>query len=485
MAASTTQDLEWLNIFLVYNNNYYDLHNQDTKDYYTMEEQTKYILNQIRFSSFNEHVKTIFIEAEIKNYKERPMATISFLYKKVGTWLSAVDRVWRDEESIDILTNEKSLEEILQRLKEHYPAKKHMVITVGHGSIVGINYYIPELKQKSSRGSNDDVESIFKKRSGIISSVKFQKELMTDISLESGKRLLYLTNQEISNALNKVFSDKKVDVLAMYNCLMQNIFTQFDFRETVEWLIAPLSGISIPGFNYTDILDEINRDPFLTGDKVAALFINTIRTGNRYLYYKNDIESTWKIAALKMNKQSLELIQQNFNLFIKRVNEISQASILAQESDDVINCINETLRHLFNYGAYCLPSLDIPDLGILLEVLKTNITNDYPNLLPLCENINNLQQALKTQTDKLIFEGKDFYNNGIPHKENDAVLKESVADVGILFPFRQFDSELLGFIFKRNQAGSQADANEFSMPSFLANESDYATVINKILNLPQ
>src|SRR5688500_15082355 len=155
MTETVEQNYDWLIIFLVYNNNYYDLENQDTTEYYTMEEQTKYILNQIRHSNHSKRVKTIFVEAEIKNSKpggegeerttpqKKPVATLSMLYKKEVTWLSAVDTVWREEESITVLTNGKSLQDILIKLKKRYNAGKHMIVTAGHGSIVGVNYYIP------------------------------------------------------------------------------------------------------------------------------------------------------------------------------------------------------------------------------------------------------------------------------------------------------------------------------------------------------
>jgi Clostripain family len=484
MAKSKTQEFEWLIIFLIYNNSYYDLKNQDTKDYYTMEEQTKYILNQIRYSTYSEKVKTIFVEAEIKNKKDNPVATISFLHKKEGTWLSAVDGIWRDGESLDILTNKISLETILKKLKDKYPAKKHMVITAGHGSIVGINYYIPELIPESSRESNKEVEAIFKKNSGFISGIKFQKELLTNIELEDGKRLLFLANQEISEAFKKVFSDKKIDVMVMYNCLMQNIFTQFDFRETVDWLVAPLSGISIPGFNYGNILNKISNDPFINSEKVSELFTSSIREGNRYSSYQKDIEGTWKIAAVRMNKEILESIQYQFDILFTEINKISDASILAQTSDDVINCINETVRHLFNYGAHCLPGMDIPDIGILLEYLKIKITDEYGNLSSLLEHIENLQLVLNQQTEKHIFEGQDFYDNDIPHREDNPLLKKAVVNMGILFPFRKFDSELLNFIYKTTENSNSIVANNYTVPSFLKSWN-YAAVINKILKLPQ
>jgi hypothetical protein len=229
---------------------------------------------------------------------------------------------------------------------------------------------------------------------------------------------------------------------------MQNVFTQFEFREKVDWLVAPLSGISIPGFNYGAVLNEISKDPSINGEKVAELFTSSITSVNRYSSYMSDIEGTWNIAAVRMDRDNLESIQLKFDILFTEINKISEASLQAQASDDVINCISETARHLFNYGAYCLPSVDILDMGILLAYLKTKIIAEYSNLSRLLPYIENLQLAIGQQTEKYFFKGKDFYHNGIPHMEDDDLLKKSVVNMGILFPFRKFNSELLGFIYK-------------------------------------
>jgi hypothetical protein len=56
--------------------------------------------------------------------------------------------------------------------------------------------------------------------------------------------------------------------------------------------------------------------------------------------------------------------------------------------------------------------------------------------------------------------------------------------MGILFPFRKFNSELLGFIYKGKEGTSSDEASKFKVPSFLMS-GNYVAVINKLLNLPQ
>jgi hypothetical protein len=241
MAKSVKQEFEWLIIFLVYNNNYYDprdvLRDKD-KDYRTMQAQSKYILRQIRNSGYSKKVKTIFVEAQIKNTIERDgqtkiYATLSMLKKTKSTWLSAEDKVWRREGDIDILTDPKSLKDILQRLRNNYQANKHMIITAGHGSVVGINYYVPGLEIPEINKSLESIEVRPNTR-----MVEENKKELFNLTQDQAEKLLYLSNKEINKVLLEVFPDKKLDVLVMYNCIMQNIFTQFELRNKVDWLIT-------------------------------------------------------------------------------------------------------------------------------------------------------------------------------------------------------------------------------------------------------
>lgn len=492
MTESIEKHYEWLIIFLVYNNNYYDLENQDTKEYYTMKEQTKYILSQVRYSNHSQKVKTIFVEAEIKNempdrsaispIQKNPVATLSMLYKKQGTWLSAVEGIWREGEEVNILTNGGSLQKILMRLKNRYNADKHMIVTAGHGSIVGINYYIPELIQKASRPSNGDVEKIFEKEKGINDADKYKEELDAEIKLEEGKRLLFLANQEICHVIKDVFADKKLDVLVMYNCLMQNIFTQFELRETVDWLVAPLSGISIPGFNYKRILNEISDNPLISPDKVAELFTSTIRDGNRYTDFMKDIEGTWKIAASKMDEPFLDSVQQKLDALFTAINSLAESN--KETEKDISNCIRATLRFLFNYAFYCLKSHNTSDLGVFLEFFKEKIGSEYNSMNPILPKIDDLQVLLKNKGgDGLyLFVGSNFYNNGESHKEDEPRYKNAIANIALFLPFKKFHSNLIrGMLDSRNYPeGKNPGQNNYAIPSLLKSDQ-YASTISKVV----
>jgi hypothetical protein len=488
MAEFVEQNYEWLIIFLVYNNNYYDLESQDTTDYYTMKEQTQFILNQIRNTKYSKKVKTIFVEIEIKNKKKEentktsdsnPVATLSILRKKKGTWLSAVDGIWREREPVDTMTNTFSLEKVLTRLKDKYNANKHMVITAGHGSILGINYYMPKLLPKVDRENKTDIEKILKKEANKSGDDKNQLEFdLNPISGVVADDLLFLSNEEITEAIKNVFKEKKVDVLVMYNCLMQNIFTQYELRENVDWLVAPLSGISIPGFNYGAILNEISANPSITGELVSELFINSIRAGNYYTSFKNDIEKTWKISAVKINKDNHKLIQEKFeNLFLE-INNISKIDIR------IIYCINETIRFLFNYSLYCLNGINNLDLGIFLKFFSETIKSSYKKYSTLLPLIENLQNELTLQSSQYVFEGTNFYSSSHLYLESNPGYKKYISNTSLLFPFRIFQSDLIDAIYNEDNYLDVVTHKKCNIPTFL-NTTNYAQVIRKLLKLPQ
>ena len=48
---------------------------------------------------------------------------------------------------------------------------------------------------------------------------------------------------------------KKLDLLVMYNCLMQNVFTQYRLSGTVDYLVAPVSGIGHLGITIVKFLN--------------------------------------------------------------------------------------------------------------------------------------------------------------------------------------------------------------------------------------
>lgn len=485
--TALVEQLEWLVIIFIYNNNYYDLEHQDTKDYYTMNEQTSYIRNQLRFIPFNKKVKIILVEVRIINSKDEESekiiikSSLSVLHKSLEKWMHKVDDLWRKEEAEDILTNSKSFEKILLHLKELYSAKRHIIVTAGHGSIIGINYYIPGIKP------NPNITQKIDENNGFIDNdskknVFSVSELVSEIPLENGKRLLFLTNTEIAEAIKKVFPDKKADIVIMFNCLMQNIFTQFELKEAVSWLIAPISGIYIPGFNFYAVLKKISEAPAsVSTEEVARLFLFTIRAGNNYNRFKADIEQSWKLTATRLDTERLNLIQEKFSAVCGKI------TALGKSSDSIYECLNDTLSHLFNHAFYCLPEIFIFDLGLLVFFLQEKIISEFSNLNSLLPYLVELKDAMAVPEKKYVFKGGLFYNNGTTHKDDDSYYAKNLNDCTLLFPYKPYESVLFDYMFDSNNynKGDLLDKIQLpQIPSFLKNDN-FAVIIKKMHSLPK
>lgn len=444
-----------------------------------MEKQTKYILSQVRNTRFTGKVMTVFVEAEIKNSSNgSAVATLSMLWKKRGTWLSAVNNEWRQARSTEVLTTTESLFQTLNSLKQFYPANKHMIITAGHGSVIGINYYLPGLVTKSDHIANSYIDNKIRNEFSRLD----EKLPVTNPAGAENSKLLFLSNEEINAVFRRVFPEKKVDVFVMYNCLMQNLYTQFEFRETVDWFVAPVSGITIPGFNYVALLDEINLNPYISSEMIARLFISSFRSGNAYSLYQGDMENTWKVAAMKLDSHWYNNVQEAFFDLVSRMN-----TCVDVYGRQVINCIKEVMRYIFNYAFHCLDSIHIPDLGVFLEYFKELIENDrrYSDLKELTPAIEHLQKILSERGPGYVFQGNHFYNNGIGHIEDEDRYKKNISDIGILFPFKKFYSkDCIEPIFDKSsydREGKPRPGN--NIPSFFKNVA-FASLVTSILSPP-
>jgi hypothetical protein len=490
-------EFEWLVIYLIYNNNYYDRNRKNTEEYYTMEEQTRFIMRQIEIADYHECVKVIVAEAKVEYNRDWVTLTIS---EKVKNRLERVENPQRTKD-YGMMTDRASLTSILTVINDKFKANKHLIITAGHGSIVGVNYYIPEMKPNSSkpelpteiknikdRLNYSNWEGNFSRFSFVpyAASVtgfglkRFTTVATFDVGIEMpDKRMLHiLTSQEISETFHDVFGSKKVDVLVMYNCIMQNLFTQYEFRETVNWLVAALSGICIPGYNHTDMLNHLCKDPELVdAEKIASVLIESIDDGLNYQEYKDYIDSSWIISAQKLEKTELEKISDDFDALFEQI------FLIAKQKPQIILCISEVLYQMYTYTYHCLKSTKMPDIGIFLAHLKDHIKDYYSNFNSLFIPIEKLQASLTKLKKPVLFEGRFFYKDEISFIEQNPLYKASKLNIGLLLPL-QLKSELLNLILNPQNYLNRNAENKYRIPTFLK-RSNYGEVVNCLVELPQ
>ncbi len=353
-------EFEWLVIILVYNNSYYDRDFKNMPGYVTMESQRNSLFRAIKDSVNSKEIKVILVETRFDNEK-----IFTKIIEKKGNGLKTVEESVSGDDHAAMVTKQ-SIENLLKIVLNQFKAKRHIIITFGHGSIFGINF------TSTSMPGSDVSASI-------------------------------LSNRELAGALKTVFKEKKVDVLVMYNCLMQNVNTQYDLRQVVDYLVAPLSGISHPGYNYHGVLNQLAENKKMDNKNVAGLFCDNliVRSHKRYKSFETEIENTWYISSIKLDKKKYDDLKNRFAEFI---DEILRLKLV---NDQIFRCLKDTINQLFGYNRYCIPDAKVVDLGVFLIQLKRKAVNN-PDVKAILPHIDGLIDLIST-IDNEIFCGKGFY----------------------------------------------------------------------------
>ena len=183
-------------------------------------------------------------------------------------------------------------------LSTDYPADKNLLITWDHGSAFGIFKKLIPDKEK-----NQLFESTFSKRFDVLSSEIIKSNPLTDdeelsfaiiknkkfpraiIAKESKKAgavdpstgMEILSNDALAEAIMTGFIGKNVEMLIMFNCCMQNMHTGYALRNCVNFLLAPESLISDPGYDYVTIINTLSAHPEIASPDLAKIVIDSMQ----------------------------------------------------------------------------------------------------------------------------------------------------------------------------------------------------------------
>ncbi len=422
-----------------------------------MERQKNSFFSAIKDSAFSDKIKIFIVEARIGKTAENKIIQRICICEKVENKIT--DWLITPQANLALLSDKDGIADILRALVNAYPAKKHIVITAGHGSCFGINY-LP-LGQITEAGAKDDsnkaVSSVIDESDPVIQPGSITKEMETFTRFDIGfngnpdDRLLFklsasgngmkevekqqdefnlLTNIELSEALRSVFdksnNGSKLDILVMYNCLMQNLFTQYELREAVDYLVAPLTGICHPGYDYRFVFKELTAMPTKETDVVAQLFLEAARDDRKDTHraYFGDIHSTWKVCAVQLDKDKFEDIQARFASLLGQV-----AGLM--NNPFVLYSLRVANRQVYNYAQHSLPEVKIVDLPILLTYWLEKI-KAFPALQSLEMPIKDLLESL-AQVRSFHFTGRDLYKTAFFYVD-EGLAATMPTGLGIWFP---------------------------------------------------
>ena len=478
-----TSQFEWLVIALVYNHQYYDelfysTFPNDKANYINMERQKNNLFDAFDDVPYSDDIKMVLVENRLK-FSETEGAlslrnTLTVTEKVKGTGLrqhehenaGKLQRI-PDLDVSDagaLLTDGKALGTFLKNLieKKNFTAERYILVTFGHGSVLGINLVTSRNAMQTTTGAQpkDDAGKKLGFRDGEFSETAFLpsihlenalelvgiekvntlidwiksgedparvnksffKEKEFETLLKEANEHAALTNAELNIAIQNAFPDKsngskRLDLLVMFNCLMQNLYTQYEMRENVDILVAPQTGICYPGYDWRSVFEALTKQPNMTNEELAASFTIPFNTRNGFsTYYQTflpdfteDIEA-WKLVSVKLEEVKLKAIKQAFTTFMNALTDACRAN------SRVSNYISTALAQCFNYTLDCIGNAErMIDLHCFCaELIKLAVSGNslIKSLIPPAQA---LQDALGALTScgsfigKDVFKGKYFY----------------------------------------------------------------------------
>ncbi len=451
METVTDNPYKWLIIFLMHEDFILDEKNIGKPGYVPLTQQRSALIDSINQHEYNKNTKIIVIESIIEKNKKDKTKGSAYTYVRHQTEKNRLE--WYNVNTGGFVIQDgasvKSLLDIIIQKEAVYD--KLMLVTWGHGSIFGI-FYLETLFQFFKRdisgfieemggGLTDDLPQpvLVKNFTGIEDMYNLSPSFLLGKDLDSIlSKFDILTNKELAGAL----SSRKADVLLMHNCLMQNLCTQYDFKDVVTYLVAPESGISHPGYNYREILNYLDKG--VNEKQAADEIMESIRSNDLFKTkpspWLDELEDTWAICYVNLRK-----IDYIAELFEEVVTEI----LNHPEIEKILDFIRNNLRLAFNYAINCLESNSIRDLHIILRLAREEIGSQaaFSDLLAKLNAVITEIEALECK--KLT--GKNLYKNGgYPYEDNNPF--GSYGGVGIILPRSKSEIDEIRLAFINEQS---------------------------------
>ncbi len=480
------QQCKWLFTFLVYDSTIYDLivsaanNGKLPASYCSMREQSNYLFNLVAGLPFTNDIgiQIIYCQQDFENDK-----TQIKLLVKTSEGLKPMPAYFKGG---GVMYGTKSVVNILRVASLYFEAERNILVTYGHGSVVGIN--LSEIKMlkgmlqtmsanphplsnnKNEIPINPILQNLIAERFGLLTEYfnKLKKFFSKDFSNENDYQQIelllkktLLTNKELASALEQEKEKFKVDILVMYNCLMQNIYTQYELKGLVEYLVAPASGIGMPGFDYEAIYSLLNKKPAIGTTEAANFFIESIKNVPKYPKFKEAPHLDLKVSAFKIDADQLNNIKHHYDKLIAYLLRVD-----VENRNTYMLIWNNCVYKMYNLSTQTIADLKIVDASLFFREMQFVVNNSKLNqkqkneFNALCEN---LVDAFDVQ-DRKEFMGNDFY--ALDYKYADVRYTTNKQGVGIILscgPKMRY--QLIQAIFDKNEADKDF------IPSFVLNSN--------------
>ncbi len=248
----------------------------------SVRKELKSLFNDILSTPISKDVSVLVIYNRILLNSQETDQDVTFLLevRESATPLNTIEFGIIDRCVVDDVTlKARSMTLVFYKIYKMYDSDRRLLFTWDHGSIFGIF--------RETVGYSITQNISYHKPWN-----KFQPQKnIGDI----------LTSDELADAIQSGFNGKKIDILIMMNCYMQNIHTQYSLQKSVELLIAPESIISMPGYDYRAILSGIINNPDIYPGEVVKSVILSLKILSQIELHKINM-SRWVISVCDLSQ---------------------------------------------------------------------------------------------------------------------------------------------------------------------------------------
>lgn len=367
---------EWTAIFLLY---------VSPIDEQKRKTELKMLLDDIRTTSLNNCSKLLIIKRHIikrktntYEYSQLLEVTPNELNGEINNHICLLKTYTQPNK----LLSASGLGKMLRYIRKRFYSKYSLLFTWGHGGIFGI--------------CSIDRETVGKLHGTPVVP-----------NIHGFDTFDVLSNEEIAKAIAIGYGRKKLDVLMMINCLMQNIMLQYALRSNVHYLIAPEGIMGTPGYNYPEILKSLfagksNKQMLV---ECAVRTIHENARGNSS--YRDNID-TWSVFAIDLEKREIDH-------FIERFSNILLARIEGNPSFKSVLLAQRFKIFEFDQSPGNETSAFVIDLLNLVHYLSLNDPETFePYLKEIQWITNNIQGALPHIGNNIYFKKPQYVSNVNP-----------------------------------------------------------------------
>ena len=426
---------KWLALFVAHTEKYTETNEIATEIDVTNERFYEQILKNLKKSNPSKDIDIVLINTILDRTKS-PVTYTTFVNHFKNNWYSLINL--RMPPGFEI-QNEDNLADIFTQIKDKYNPDRVMLFTYGHGSAFGI-FSITSIENsvshfyrlagrnvslKNSLVGSNDLSDILKLRdysfdfkpASTVSGINENglKKLLdyiiinpnssntdlsnsTSISNPPGANIptsiKLISNEGLASAIAKSFG--KIDLLIFNNCVMQNVYSQYAFRKVTDFIIAPQSGITVPGFNLINLIEILNVNNSCSSDVIAKAIVDDFNVRADYTDVEISLIKLYAVVAVRLGD--------NYKPFIDILIKIKKILFKSLKNDDEFDeKIDDSLR------LDCYPYEFNTNTGkTMIDLLQFISTEKMCQNKEFAKIRNDLSKFVENNTYRYI--GEDIFN---------------------------------------------------------------------------